>query len=95
MSSQRTRITSVEFVVTPEFLQAYGRLDAVEAECLDRAIQRLVRDPSTAWARGHRVAGERDTAWIVVVPCPACDLKLYWNRPDPHGPVQLLLLLRR
>ncbi|HSQ36593.1 MAG TPA: hypothetical protein VLS92_01735 [Acidimicrobiia bacterium] len=85
----------MEFVATPEFRDAYGRLDQRAAERVDEAIWRLAGDPSSAWARQNRVLGERGAAWLIIVRHPTGDCALYWDQPDPAGPVQLLLLLDR
>ena len=85
----------VPLVATPEFLEAYQRLDHSGLERVDSAIVRLASDPSSAWARQNGVRGEQGSAWLIIVRCQTNDWALYWDQPDPDGPVRLLLLLSR
>jgi len=85
----------VPFVATPEFLEAYQRLDHSALERVDGAIVRLAGDPSSAWARQNRVMGKQGSAWLIIVRCRTNDCALHWDQPDPDGPVRLLLLLSR
>ncbi len=85
----------MDFLVTPEFLEDYERLDDRAVDCVDRAIRRLVDDPSSAWARQNRVVGELGVAWLILLRCPREDYGLYWWQSEPTEPVQVLLLLPR
>ncbi len=85
----------MEFTATPEFIERYERLDDGAAKCIDRAIRRIVDEPSSAWARQNRVVGELGVAWLVWLRCPRGDFGLYWWQTEPTEPVQLLLLLSR
>lgn len=55
-------IRSVEFLATPEFREAYGRLDQRAAPVIDEALHRLTDNPSCGWARQHRVVGDQGSA---------------------------------
>jgi hypothetical protein len=83
----------VPLVATPGFPEAYERLDQATLGKVNEAILRLAEDPSSAWARHNRVLGEQGAAWWIIIRCRTKDCALYRDRPDPTGPVQLLLLL--
>jgi hypothetical protein len=85
----------VQLVATPGFREAYERLDQATLGTVNEAILRLAEDPSSVWARQNRVLGKQGTAWLIIIRCRTRDCALYWNQPDPTGPVQLLLLLAR
>jgi hypothetical protein len=85
----------VQLVATPEFREAYERLAQATLEQVDQAILRLADNPSSAWARQNRGIGEQGAAWLIIIRCRTGDCALYWDQPDPTGPVQLLLLLAR
>jgi hypothetical protein len=85
----------MELVATPEFREAYERLDYGIAERVDEALCRLLADPSSAWTRQNRVVGEQGSAWLIIIRHPTGDCALYWDQPDPAGPLRVLLLLAR
>lgn len=88
-------IRRVEFLATPGFREAYRRLDQRAADVVDEALHRLADDPSCAWARQNRVVGEQGSAWLIIIRHPTGECALYWDQPDPGGPLRLLLLLAR
>jgi len=87
-------MTSMEFTATPEFLEVYTILDDPTAECVDRAIRRVLVQPDSAWARQNRVVGELGSSWLIALRCHGHDLALYWRQVEAES-VELLLLLRQ
>jgi len=85
----------VLFLATPEFREAYERPDVGTVTRVDDALRRSADGPSSAWARQNRVVGEQGSAWLIITRCGTGDYALYWDQPDPDGPVRLLLLLSR
>lgn len=84
----------MEFRASEHFLDAYLALPERAVECVDRAMLRVVSEPSGAWARQSRVEGELGAAWIVVARCSDVDYHVYWQ-PASGGSVEFLLLIGR
>ncbi|MFH1103545.1 MAG: hypothetical protein V1757_01175 [Actinomycetota bacterium] len=85
----------MQFVATPEFLEAYRMLDDSTAECVDDAIRRVLAQSENAWARQNRVLGELGSSWLVALHCQGNDLSLHWRQTEGAEVIELLLLLRR
>lgn len=51
----------MEFLITPEFDEAYQAISDREIVAVDRHLARLLSDPTTAWARQSRLD---DGTWI-------------------------------
>jgi hypothetical protein len=87
-------MTCMEFRATHEFLSAYRVVADAAVACVDDALERVLVDPSGAWARQSRVEGDKGGAWIVVVRCSGVDYHIYW-RDSSDGRVEFLLLISR
>ena len=65
------------------------------ATLVDATIRRLLADRGGTWAHRHRVVGNEGHAWLIVLRLQDGDCALYWDQPNPGGPLLLLLLLKR
>ena len=84
----------MEFVVTPQFVEAYDALDDDTAEVVDGAVIRLLEEHEGAWARRGRVTGRGGEAWILDIRSSSADMYLYWDYFGDQLVILLLLLVR-
>ena len=85
----------MDFVFTETFYSTYESLTDDEVVPIDEAIQRLLVEHSTAWARQGRIEGEKGSAWILAVRTPSLEAALYWDYQDEAMVVLLALAIRR
>jgi len=86
--------TTDDFLVTDSFVESYDALDDNTVALVDEAIERLLTNHTSAWARQGRVAGEHGEAWILEIHTKRADLSLYWDYVDDRLIILLLLLVR-
>ena len=83
-----------DYRVTRAFLHVYEALDDDAVEVVDSAVQRLLEEHETAWARQGRVAGEHGEAWIVEIRSAKRDISLYWDYLEGRLILLAVLLVR-
>lgn len=87
----------MDFYVTHEFATAYDALSDAEAEELDEALERLLAEPSSAWARSGLLRAEADEApygdaWITRTSLDGTLRNVYWTSGDADTIVFLALV---
>ncbi|HUP17939.1 MAG TPA: hypothetical protein VM848_18060 [Acidimicrobiia bacterium] len=85
----------MDFVFTESFYTVYEAISDAEADLVDEAVRRLLRDHATGWARQGRIEGDKGGAWIVALGSGSVDLSLYWDYHDDVTLVLLALVIRR
>jgi hypothetical protein len=86
-------VGGMDFVVTETFYSTYESLTDDEVVPIDEAIQRLLTEHSTAWARQGRIEGDRGSAWILAVRTPSLEAALYWDYHDEANLVIVALVI--
>jgi hypothetical protein len=86
-------VGDMDFVLTETFYSIYESLTDDEVVPIDEAIQHLLVEHSTAWARQGRIEGERQSAWILAVRTPSLEAALYWDYHDEANLVILALVI--
>jgi hypothetical protein len=84
----------MDFVFTETFYSTYESLTDDEVVPVDEAIQRLLLEHATAWARQGRIEGERGNAWILVVKTGSYEASLYWDYHDEDHIVLVALVVK-
>ena len=83
-----------DYQVTQVFLDAYQDLDDSEIAQVDAAVERLLEEHESAWARQGRVTGESGEAWIIELRAPSADISLYWDYLDGELILLAALIIR-
>ena len=68
-----------DYRVTQAFLDGYDALDDAAVAQVDAAVERLLNEHESAWARQGRVKGESGEAWIIELRTPSADISIYWD----------------
>ena len=83
-----------DYRVTQAFLDVYQDLADPEIAQVDAAVERLLDEHESAWARQGRVRGESGEAWIIELRAPNADISLYWDYLDGELILLAALIIR-